>query len=117
MKKEKIRNISAWVLQVILGLMFLMAGSSKFQHASVWERKFQNWGFPDHYYIIIGILEMIGAIGLFIPRFMKPAAIFLITIMIGAAATHLFNNEASEIMRPGMFLILLPVLLYLRKSD
>jgi hypothetical protein len=37
-----------------------------------WIEMFRNWGFPDKFYLVIGALELVGAIGLVIPRISLP---------------------------------------------
>lgn len=84
---SKVKNILLWVLSVPLGLMFLMAGASKF--STEMTEQFVNWGYPSFMSYITGGLEILAAIGLFIPKFRRFAAMGLIAIMIGAVGTHL----------------------------
>ena len=117
MKNKKLKTILLWVLQIILALLFLAAGSGKFLGGEVWQQKFHDWGFPNNFYLIIGAVETIAAIFLLIPKFTKYAAMFLVVIMLGAAMTHLFNNQTAELLRPGIFLVFLSILIYFRKYE
>ena len=64
----------------------------------------------------IGVLEAAGAVGLLIAPMAGYAAIGLFAIMIGAACTHLANHEAAQLWRPLLFMALLSVVIYIRRS-
>jgi len=98
MKKGKARKILTWVLQVLVGLEFLLAGQAKFTRADVWAGEFERWGFPNNFYLVIGGLELLGAILVFIPKFASRAALGLGIIMIGAVITHAIHGEGSRII-------------------
>ncbi len=116
MKKGKARNIVTWVLQVLLGLEFILAGQAKFTRSDVWAREFNQWGFPDNFYLVIGALELIGAILIFIPRFASKAALGLGVIMIGAAITHAIHGESSRIIVTVIIAGVCGLVFYLRKN-
>ena len=107
MNKQKIQSYLGWGLKVVLGLMFLAAGSGKFTAAAFWEPRFDGWGFPGGTNAVIGVLEILGAIALFVPKTSKMAAWGLIGIMAGALMTHVVHQEYGEIIRPLIFMALL----------
>ena len=55
------KKIALWSLKVVLALMMFMAGISKFTVSAFWADSFANWGFPDHFHLVIGVLEMAGS--------------------------------------------------------
>ncbi|MEP1096511.1 MAG: DoxX family protein [Cyclobacteriaceae bacterium] len=116
MKKGKARNIFTWVLQVLLGLEFLLAGQAKFTQQDVWAKSFANWGFLDSFYLVIGGLEVLGAILVFIPKFASKAAFGLGIIMVGAAITHAVHGEWSRIIVTLIIAGLCGGVFYLRKN-
>ena len=97
-------------------MLFLAAGSGKFLAGEVWQQKFLDWGYPNNFYLVIGAVETIAAILLLIPKFTRYAVMLLVVVMLGAAMTHLFNNQAPELIRPGIFLVFLSTLIYFRKE-
>lgn len=112
------RNIIAWVLQVLLGLAFIASGFNKLRDMSATIGMFGSMGLPGVLAYVIGGAELLGGIGLLIPRLTRLAAMGLIIIMIGAVVMH-----ATKI--PGglaggvpaiVLLVLLAVLLWLRWS-
>ncbi|MCB9087885.1 MAG: DoxX family protein [Calditrichae bacterium] len=114
MKNKKNLVYATFALQIIVGLLFLVAGAGKFLAAEFWIAKFSQWRYPNNFYLLIGIIEIISAILLFIPRFSKYAAGILMIVMIGAAITHILHQEVAALFRPGIFLILLSALLFLK---
>ena len=95
-------NTLLWVIQGILAAVFMMTGAMKlFQNK---EALVDKMGFVEDYsegqISGIGLLEIMGSVGLILPRvtgilaWLTPiAAIGLALTMIGAFLTHLRRNE------------------------
>jgi uncharacterized membrane protein YphA (DoxX/SURF4 family) len=110
-------NIVLWIVQVLLGLMFLMAGATKaFSYekakASMPWVKDSSKGLV----IFIGLAELLGGLGLILPYalgitpILTPIAAFgLGIIMILAAGFHVKRKENQAI---PMNLILLALALF-----
>ncbi|MEM7297589.1 MAG: DoxX family protein [Bacteroidota bacterium] len=116
MKKSKAKLITSWILQVLLGLQFILAGQAKFTTSGTWETQFSRWGYPDNFYMVIGALEIIGAILMFIPKFVTKAAIGLGIIMMGATATHLIHREWDGVTVTLIDILVLTTVFLLRRS-
>ncbi|MDO7846099.1 DoxX family protein [Hymenobacter sp. M29] len=111
-----VRNIIAWILQALLAAMFIYSGGHKLMDLAGTTKNFEGLGLPGWMATLIAVAELLGGIGLLIPRTVRPAALGLIVIMIGAVVMH-----ATKI--PGglaggtaaiVCLVLLVVLLVLR---
>ena len=99
-------NITLWVLQVALGLFFMMVGYS---HAlapfdEVAQQATWMQHVPRPLSQFIGYAEMAGGLGLIVPAatriapWLTPlAALGLGTIMILAIAFHVVRGEASDV--------------------
>jgi uncharacterized membrane protein YphA (DoxX/SURF4 family) len=87
-------NILLWIIQILLALLFLFAGGTKFYYTI---QQMRDAGppnqilFPGWFIHFIGVCEILGALGLVLPGLLriKPqltalAAIGLTIIMIGA---------------------------------
>jgi uncharacterized membrane protein YphA (DoxX/SURF4 family) len=109
------KTIASWVIQVGLALAFGAASMGKLTGNPAVVEMFQQWGFPAKFHLMIGALELAGAIGLLIPRVAGYAAWGLIGVMIGAATTHLVNGELLEFLRPVAFGVLLVVVVVLQR--
>lgn len=111
------RNIIAWILQVLLGLAFLASGLKKFSDLSGTVGMFGSLGLPAAVAYLVAGGEVLGGVGLLVPRFTRLAALGLIVIMIGAVvmhATKIPGGLAGGV--PALVLLaLLLVLLWLRQ--
>ena len=111
------RNIIAWVLQVLLGLAFIASGFNKLRDLPATITMFTGIGLPTVLAYVIGGAELLGGIGLLIPRFTRLAAMGLVIIMIGAVfmhATKIPGGLAGGVLAI-VLLVLLGVLLWLRQ--
>lgn len=111
-----LRNTIAWILQVLLGLFFIFAGFNKLRDLPATVGMFGNLGLPSVLAYVVGGAELLGGIGLLVPRLTRLAASGLLIIMIGAVFIHITKIPG------GLFggipalvcLVLLMVLLWLR---
>lgn len=110
------RNIIAWILQVLLGLAFIASGFNKLRDLPATINMFGSMGLPSLLAYVIGGAELLGGIGLLVPRLTRLAAIGLLIIMIGAVFMHATKIPGG--LAGGMpalvLLVLLAVLLWLR---
>lgn len=106
-------NIIVWILQVVLALLFGMAGTMKLTQPKAKLATQMGWveDFSQGTVRMIGGLELLGAIGLILPAltgilsFLTPlAALGLAVTMLGAMLTHFRRNEYPMI---GVNLVLL----------
>ncbi|MDB5236064.1 MAG: hypothetical protein JWR44_3057 [Hymenobacter sp.] len=111
------RNIIAWILQGLLGLAFIGFGGYGLLHAAENTKNFVGMGLPGWFAYLIAAAELLGGIGLLIPRFVRPAALGLIIIMIGAVVLHATKIPGG--LKGGIpaitFLVLLFVIQWLRR--
>ena len=88
-EQKKGKKIALWALRVVVGLAFLAAGASKLAGAPPMVAMFARIGFGQWFRILTGLLEVAGAIGLFVPRFTVYGASLLAVVMVGAIGFHL----------------------------
>jgi len=84
-------NIVLWIVQVLVGLLFMMSGVMKFVMPYSEMIKDSPYAFPHAFLLFIGACEFLGGVGLIVPWLtgIKPwltplAASLLVIIMIGA---------------------------------
>lgn len=104
---QKNKNFSGSIILFLLALMFLATGISKLIQAETQLNDFESWGYSSGFMIGIGILEILGAIGLLVPRTRFLAVLGLSTIMLGAIATHMINSQYLQALLPLLLIILL----------
>lgn len=106
----------AWILQLLLALLFLMAALTKFAGAEQSVQVFEGMHADPWLRYTIGVLEIFGAIGLVVPRACALAAACLAALMVGAAIAQA-ATVGSGIQVPVIYLVLsLAVLFFRRRS-
>ena len=119
-------NTAIWIIQGLMGALFLMAGAMKVTQAKT-TLKEKLGGWVDDFSILtlkaIGAIEILGATALILPMllnkylFLTPlAATGLILTMIGASIAHLKRKENKEIIKNIVITALLIAILVGRKS-
>lgn len=115
-------NIVLWALQGILAIMMLMPGFMKLTNNNAQLIKKGNgrmdWAedISPTNMKIIGVLEVLAAIGLILPMsigiypFLTPwAAIGVILTMIGALSLHLKRGDGAKALNVNIFILLIAV--------
>ncbi len=115
---DKTKNIIALVLAVIVGAWMVLAGIGKLTGNEQAAAVFIKSGFPSWFKTVAGVLEIAGAIGLFIPKLRRMAAMCLIGLMCGALYTH-FKLGDPILNWSGAFAViaLLSAFLWLHYDD
>lgn len=91
---RKAKAIGVWLIQALMAVAMAGTGVQKFT-VPAWERMFRVWGYPDHFYLVIGAVEVIGGVALLVPRLATPAAVILMVVMVAAAITRLTNGGSA----------------------
>lgn len=100
-------NIALWVIQIVLALMFGMAGVTKISQPREALQAKLPWveDFSDRTVKLIGTAELLGAIGLVLPAatgilpWLTPlAATGLALVMVLAAITHVRRKEPQAVV-------------------
>ncbi len=102
-------NILLWIVQVLLALLFLMSGVTKFLMPYADMVKDSPVKFPYAFFLFIGVCEILGGIGLVMPWLtkIKPgltplAAALLVIIMIGAVVVTAMGPAAAMAVVPAV---------------
>jgi putative oxidoreductase len=98
-KKAIAREVTVWVLTLLLVLMFANAGIRKFPESGGWTRMFRLAGFPDWFRILIGVIEVAAAALLLVPRTAAYGAMTVIVVMIGALGTVAMTLHGSFMLK------------------
>ena len=114
--KARARRIVAWILQALAAYGFVNIGIGKFR-GTFWQRSFERWGYPDGFYMVVGVAEGLGGILLLVPSLASYAALGLMCIMLGASATHVIAGDTARIMAPIPWTVALSVIAWLRWPD
>jgi uncharacterized membrane protein YphA (DoxX/SURF4 family) len=100
-------NIVLWSLQIILAAVFLGTGLTKYtQSLTALETKVGGWvhDVPLPLIRVVGAAEVLGALGLILPRALDVApgltgiaAVGLALTMVGAVVVHVRRHEYKEV--------------------
>ncbi|MBQ4804014.1 DoxX family protein [Aquimarina sp. MMG015] len=105
--KNRILNISLWIVQVLLSIMFIMAGLMKLSQPISELSISLPWttDTPEFLIRFIGLSELLGGIGFVLPALLriKPkltayAGIGISIIMLLASVLHTYRGEYSSII-------------------
>ena len=110
---RKLQIAGTWLLQVLMAVVMTGSGIEKFR-SPAWERMFRVWGYPDHFYVVIGVVETVCGLALLVPKLATPAAATLMVVMVGAAITQLTHgrNGVGELV----FFAVLGIVAYARRG-
>jgi len=114
---DRVLNLTLWVLQGLLALVFLCSGASKFSsHGIFWIELFAKIRIGQWFRYFTGGLEVICAALLLIPRTSAIAAALLACTMAGAILTHLFIlRDGHAAVLPGLPLVILIAVAWKRR--
>jgi uncharacterized membrane protein YphA (DoxX/SURF4 family) len=99
---RRVVNVAVWALQVLLALMFAMAGLAKVSGDPAMVEMFATIGIGQWFRYVVGALELAGAVGVLVPRLSGLAALGLVWLMVGATLTNLFVLGASPLLPIGL---------------
>ncbi|HIV74233.1 MAG TPA: DoxX family protein [Candidatus Pseudogracilibacillus intestinigallinarum] len=107
---EGFRLVISIVIQVLLGVGFIMFGYQKFVSPDMKEG-FKYFGYGDSFRIFTGAFEIIGAIfllvGIWMGNLALIGAIMLVLAMVGAVFTHIkIKDTVKNMMMPIVLLLL-----------
>ena len=90
------KGIGIWLPTVLLGLLFVMQGVMKLSGMPAWIERFRGYGYPDDFVFVVGAVELLGGLMLFVPRLARFGSAALGVVMLGAAVTHLLQAEIGN---------------------
>jgi putative oxidoreductase len=81
-----------WTLARLPGIPIGVAGMAKFYASARWDQLFASWGYPTWFSKVTGIIEVAGAVLLFVPRTSMYGLAILAATMLGALMTLLAHR-------------------------
>jgi putative oxidoreductase len=105
-------TIMLWTSSVVVALGIGIAGLTKFLQPNRWEPLFTGWGYPAWFSLVVGIVEVCGAIALLVPAIAFYAATLLAVVMAGALVTLLRHPQGplGWGRTPSVYIILLIII-------
>ena len=112
-----LKVIGTWLPAILLVLIFVPQGWSKFSDTSGWAVAFRHWGYPDWFRITIGILECGAALLLLTGRYAAFGALIIIVVMLGGMGTHIAFDGGRHMTSEIVPLTLATIVLLIRRGQ
>lgn len=100
------------ILQVLLGIGFLMFGYQKFTSEQM-KKGFEHFGYSDSFRLFTGFFEIASAVVIMIGIWVAPLAtiggLMIVATMIGAIMTHIKMKDKIQGMFMPIILLVLGV--------
>lgn len=109
-------TVALWVLQVLLAGVFVMAAIPKITADPMAVAGFDLLGLGVPGMVVVGWLELAGAVALLVPRLCGLAAACQVVLMIGATITTAILMPEMLAM-PAVTLVLVCVVAWFRRHD
>ena len=113
----RMRTIIIWIASVLLLLGFGGAGLAKVLGAEQMVQLLASYGLPTWFVTLIGVGEIVGAIGLLVRPVSSLAALGLAAIAFGAIINHAVNPPITMAIPAIILLILSLAVAWLRGGD
>ena len=88
------------LVQVVLGLLFVLIGGMTVAGRKMFVENFRHFGYPQWFRVVTGSLEVLGGLGLLIgiwlPWLTALASTGLALVMLGAVSTHVRIREPLQ---------------------
>ena len=110
-------HVALWVLQVLLAATYLFSASGKLTADPLQVMGFELMGLGAGGMYFVGTAEVLGAVGLLIPRLAGVSALALVALMIGAVVlTAVFASVALAAI-PATVLVLVAIVAWGRRRS
>jgi uncharacterized membrane protein YphA (DoxX/SURF4 family) len=110
------KAIGTRTLQVVIGLMLVLVGTGKFR-GHFWAERFSHWGYPDGFYMVVGVMEAAAGVAIWIPKLATYGALLVMVIMVAAAFTGLIHGEVAFVGAPIFYFCACAIVALSRRGD
>ena len=112
----KFKTIAVWVLSALFAVLFVIIGVSMLiDYEGKASKGFADFGYPDWFRVLIGVLDIAGGLLLLLPRFAWLGSATLAAIMAGAVVTHLKAEQYfPEPLPAAVFFVILALITFMR---
>ena len=105
MKELDFQTVASWIIALMLAWFFFYNGWPKIVADEAVVMEFRDWGYSADFALVIGILEVLGALLVIFPPTALIGSVLLSLIMMGAIYTHLETGIGSPAL--AIFLLVL----------
>ena len=76
-----------------------------------------RWGYPNGFYIVVGVLEAIAGVAVVIPRLATYGALLAMAIMFAAALSGVLHGDMRYVTAPLSYFVACGAIAWLRRSN
>lgn len=100
-------SIPAAIVRIVVGLVFVFTGFSKFASHATEARHFRHWGLPAPSAFVygVGVVELLAGVVLVLGLAPRLAALVLIVDMLGAMATAGRVDGGVHLIVPALLIV------------
>jgi putative oxidoreductase len=114
----RVGHVALWALQILLALVFVVGSAApKFFGEAYAVQIFAEIGVGQWFRYVVGALELVGGIGVLVPRAAGAAAVGLIGVMVGATAAQLVLLDTGFWYTPVILGVLLAMVVVARRHE
>jgi putative oxidoreductase len=107
--------VALWVAQAVLALQLASGGVLKLIGDAAMVDLFTDIGAGQWFRYAVGLVELVGAVGLLIPRLCGLAALGVTALLVGATVTNVAIGVAPWL--PLVLLLVAATVAYVRRSE
>jgi uncharacterized membrane protein YphA (DoxX/SURF4 family) len=116
-RRSRARRWILLALQVLLALLYVASGLGKVTLEATVVTGFAAMGIGPGLTVTIGVLELLGAVGLLVPRVAGLAATAFVALMVGAVVITAATLGVGMILAPALVLVLVAVVAWARRHE
>ena len=98
-------RIAGWTVRAVLAAQFIGGGLAKLAAETQMVAMFEDMGAGTGLRVLVGVCEVLGGVGVLLPRTARLAALGLTTLMVGAVVTNVAVLHANPVI-PAVLLAL-----------
>ena len=114
--RSKPVHLLLWVFQLVLAAIFLVLGAEKMAGAPPMVAVFSKVGLGQLLRYLTGGLEMMGAIGLLVPKLAGAGAAVLSLVLVGAIIADL-TVMRDVVVQPVILLLFTGIIAWMRRAE
>jgi uncharacterized membrane protein YphA (DoxX/SURF4 family) len=114
--RRRAATAALWALQALLALVYLASAGPKLTRQPEAVAGFADLGFSATGMVVIGGLELAGAVALLVPRLCGLAALAFVGLMAGAVALTVLRLDPADAVLPGTLLVLAAIVAWARRG-
>ncbi|MBD5654768.1 MAG: DoxX family protein [Candidatus Eremiobacteraeota bacterium] len=112
----RLQNSAAWIVAIVLCFDFLGSAFRELTGQAAMVAEFESLGLSRWFMHLTGVVELVAAILVVIPRYSRPGAVLMAGVTVAAIYAHVSSGRAQTVGALVALLFLALVELWLRAA-